>query len=241
MNGPRRPGPTPADPSAGGRGWRPAPGYLALALGIIAAGLAYGWMSAPSSTPAADPRPIAPAAAASPPEPTPVVAVAAAAASGPAAPVRAMAATGASPQAPMPQVSRARDPNGDQTPDISDYVNSGERPTMAEVIDRLHQAGVRTGLGAFTPPGTRPPLIGLAVPEDFALPPGYVRHHQATDDGQRIEAILMFAPDYQPVDAAGRPIAIAKDRVVPPELAPPGLPIRRIVVPAPAPAGRPGS
>ena len=41
---------------------------------------------------------------------------------------------------------------------------------MAEVIDRLHQAGVQTGLGAFNQPGTRPPWIGLAVPEDFVLP-----------------------------------------------------------------------
>ena len=104
---------------------------------------------------------------------------------------------------------------------------------MNEVIARLHQAGVHTGLGAFSPPGTRPPLVGLAVPEDFVLPEGYVRHHQATDDGQRIEAILMFAPDYQLFDAAHRPIAIPADRVVPPELAPPGLPIRRIVIPAP--------
>ena len=56
---------------------------------------------------------------------------------------------------------------------------------------------------AIPPPGTRPPLVGLAVPEDFALPEGYVRHHQATDDGQRIEAILMFSPDRQFV--LGRP------------------------------------
>ena len=68
---------------------------------------------------------------------------------------------------------------------------------MAEVIDRLHQAGVYGGLGAFSPPGTRPPLVGLAVPEDFVLPEGYVRHYQATDDGQRIEPILMFSPDHQ--------------------------------------------
>ena len=52
-------------------------------------------------------------------------------------------------------------------------------------------------------------------------------------DDQRIEAILMFSPDYQFFDAAHRPIAIPPDRVVPPELAPQGLPIRRIVVPAP--------
>jgi hypothetical protein len=30
------------------------------------------------------------------------------------------------------------------------------------------------------------------------------------------------------------------DRVVPPELAPPGMPIRRVVVPAPSDAVRPG-
>ena len=138
------------------------------------------------------------------------------------------------------QISRMRDPNGDQTPDLSDFVNAGEKPTMGEVIDRLHQAGVHSGLGAFSPPGTRPPLVGLAVPDDFVLPEGYVRHHQTTDDGQSIEAILMFSPDRPPVDAANRPIAIPRDRGVPPELAPPGLPIRRIVIPAPAEPGRPG-
>jgi hypothetical protein len=140
--------------------------------------------------------------------------------------------------APAPDVSRVRDPNGDLTPDLSDYVNKGEKPTMAEVIDRLQQAGVTGGLAAFSPPGTRPPLIGLAVPEDFELPEGYIRHYQATDDGQRIEPILMFSPDHAFVDAANRPIEIPKDRVVPPELAPPGLPIRRVVIPAPKEPGR---
>jgi hypothetical protein len=144
------------------------------------------------------------------------------------------------PVAATPTRRPTRDPDGDQTPDLSDYINPGERPTMAEVINRLHQAGVHTGLGAFSPPGTRPPLVGLAVPEDFELPEGYVRHYQATDDGQRIEPILMFSPDHQFLDAAQRPIAIPQDRVVPPELAPPGLPIRRIVIPAPVEPGRPG-
>jgi hypothetical protein len=82
--------------------------------------------------------------------------------------------------------------------------------------------------------------VGLAVPDDFVLPEGYVRHHQATDDGQRIEAVLMFAPDRQFFDAAGQPIPVPKDRVVPQELAPPGLPIRRITVP-PSDTSRPGS
>jgi hypothetical protein len=137
------------------------------------------------------------------------------------------------PPAPTPRIARVRDPNGDQTPDIVDYINEGERPSMNEVIERLHQAGIRSGLGAFSPPGTRPPLVGLAVPEDFPLPEGYVRHYQATDDGQRIEPVLMFAPGHQPRDAYGRPVAVAKDRVVPPELAPPGLPMRRLTIPAP--------
>ena len=132
------------------------------------------------------------------------------------------------------------EPGGDQTPDIRAFINDGETPTMAEVIDRLHQAGVHGGLGAFNPPGTRPLLVGLAVPEDFALPAGYVRHYQATDDGQRVEAILMFAPDFQLFDAEHRPIAMPADRVVPPELAPPGLPIRRIALPAPIDPRQPG-
>jgi hypothetical protein len=123
--------------------------------------------------------------------------------------------------------------------DLADHVSDAEKkgngPSMAEVIDRLHKAGVYTGLGAFQPPGTSPPLVGLAVPEGYALPDGYVRHHQATDDGQPIEAILMFAPDRPVLDAAGRPIAVPADRVVTPALAPPGFPIRTIVIPAPQP------
>ncbi len=135
--------------------------------------------------------------------------------------------------APVARIPRLRDANADQSPDLADYVNEGERPTMAEVIQRLHAAGVTTGLGAFYPPGTRPPILGLAVPEGFELPPGYVRHFQATDDGQRIEPILMFSPDAQTLVINGRTVAVPADRVVTPELAPPGLPIRRIVLPAP--------
>jgi hypothetical protein len=234
MDGPRRSGPTPTDPVGGGRPWRPSLSYLAIALGIVACGLAYALMSSPS--PLSSPSPPRVAAAASNQAPLPI----AASSSAPAAPVLVAATASGSTPAETPQISRTRDPNGDLTPDLSDYVNKGERPTMTEVIDRLHQAGVSSGLGAFSPPGTRAPLVGLAVPEDFVLPEGYVRHYQATDDGQRIEPILMFSPDYQFFDAAQRPIAIPTDRVVPPELAPPGLPIRRIVIPAPTEPGRPG-
>ena len=149
-------------------------------------------------------------------------------------PALAAAASASTAQAPAVAVPAAPASAAAVNDDLAAHVPPGTVPTMNEVIDRLHQAGIRTGLGAFNPPGTRPPLIGLAVPEDFALPPGYLRHHQATDDGQRIEAILMFDPDNPPPAAAGRPLATPAERVVPAELAPPGLPIRLISLPPPA-------
>ena len=214
--------------------WIASRGLLAAAAGIVL-GAAFVWWWEPEPPPPA----AATAAAVSP-------GVTAAANfpalfTEPATPGAAVAAATTPVPVPSQRVARTRGPGDDPTPDLSDYINEGERPTMAEVIQRLQRAGIQGGLAAFPPPGTRPPLIGLAVPEDFVLPEGYVRHHQATDDGQRIEAILMFAPDRQFLDAAGRPIEIPKDRVVPPELAPPGLPQRRIAVPPPADAGRPGS
>jgi hypothetical protein len=243
MNGPRRSGPAPTEPEGERPAWRPSLGYLAVALAIAAAGLAYGVMWSSASTPGVEQAatPVAGLVAMSTPAPIGPVHAVAASSAAPASAGRTAPTARAAPSTAAQEVSRTRDPNGDQTPDLSDYLNKGEKPSMAEVIDRLHQAGVYTGLGAFNPPGTRPPLVGLAVPEDFVLPEGYVRHYQATDDGQRIEPILMFSPDYQFFDAAHRPIAIPKDRVVPPELAPPGLPIRRIVIPAPTEPGRPGS
>jgi hypothetical protein len=219
MTGPRR-----TDRAAGAPGWGPSWGWLAVALGLVAGALAAWWGTTPPAPPGPPPASAAAAASSASTAPARV----AAAASAP------RAAGGASPAAPAAsRIPRVRPAGTDQTPDITDYINDGERPGMAQVIARLHEAGVHTGLGAFNPPGTRPPLVGLAVPEDFPLPPGYVRHYQATDDGQRIEPILMFAPGYQPVDAAGRPLPVPADRVVPPELAPPGLPIRRITIPAP--------
>ena len=111
-------------------------------------------------------------------------------------------------------------------------------PTIGEVIEGLHKVGIRTGLGAFNPPGTSPPLVGLAVPEDYPLPEGYVRHFQATDDGQAIEPILMYSPDYEFLDAAGQAIAIPADRVVRVAQAPAGLPIRQVRIPPPRDPGR---
>lgn len=106
-------------------------------------------------------------------------------------------------------------------------------PSMAEVIAGLNDAGIHTGLGAFNPPGTSPPLPGLAVPDDFELPEGFIRHHQVTDDGEPIEAILMFSPDFEFFDEAGNRIELPPDLVVPPDLAPPGLPISQVEIPSP--------
>jgi len=41
----------------------------------------------------------------------------------------------------------------------------------------------------------------------------------------------MFHPDYEFVDDRGVPVAIPADHVVPPEMAPPGLPIEMLEVP----------
>ena len=117
-------------------------------------------------------------------------------------------------------------PQGDPD-DLASYFREGDAvPDTATLIKAMNEAGVRTGIAAFNPPGTSPPLEGLAVPADFALPPGYVRHQQATDEGEIIEAILMFSPDLVLRDAQGRVLPLPENRVVPPEMAPPGLPIR---------------
>lgn len=100
-----------------------------------------------------------------------------------------------------------------------------------DVIPMLQAAGEREGIAAFPVPGTDPPKAGLIVPDDFELPEGYVRHFQATDDGERLPAILMFHPDYEFVDAAGTPIALPADGVVPPDLAPPGMPLESLELP----------
>lgn len=103
-----------------------------------------------------------------------------------------------------------------------------------------------SGIALFPPPGTDPPKPGIIVPEGFELPPGYVRHHQVTDDGTQLPPILMFHPDFEWVDAQGNPIALPEDHVVPPDLAPPGMPVEildvpetRIEVVAPPPAAEP--
>ena len=103
--------------------------------------------------------------------------------------------------------------------------------SAADYIQALHDAGIYTGIGAFNPPGTSPPLEGLMVPPGYQLPEGYVAHYQTTDDGQAIDPILMFSPDFDFFDQNGQPIPIPDNRVVPPEYAPPGFPIHTVQIP----------
>jgi len=114
-----------------------------------------------------------------------------------------------------------------------------EPPTTedAPVWEHAPPGQEQTGLAAFPPLGTKPIVSGILVPDGFQLPAGYVRHYQATDDGQMLPPVLLFHPDHAPRDADGRPLLGTKDRVVPPEQAPPGLPIEYLA-PAPAPAGQ---
>ncbi len=230
MGKPRPSAPQKPPPKGGGGAWRPSLGYLAVVVVLVAGAL--GILLMPSSDTTADALPADKSA----------TQVAAAPTSGGAVSPWSIQATVPTPvERPLaPDMRPTAEGDNDPTPDLTSYVARGANPSMKEVIDRLQGAGIQTGLAAFNPPGTRPNLVGLAVPEDFVLPEGYVRHHQATDGGQRVEAILMYAPDRVFFDANRQPIEIPKDRVVPKELAPPGLPIRLVVIPAPTESGRSG-
>lgn len=204
---------------------RPALVFAALAIG--AALLGY-WQMRAVVKPAS-----APPAQGAAPAPTPAETASAPASE---ARIEVPAPAPAAPPADAPRLlpTSPDDARSGDLNDIANYISPGDpEPTTAELIQALRDSGERGGIAAFNPPGTSPPLIGIAVPEDFPLPEGYVRHHQVTDDGQPIEAILMFAPDFVLRDAAGRVIPIPEDRVVPPELVPPGLALRRIEIPPP--------
>lgn len=118
-------------------------------------------------------------------------------------------------------------------PLASGQAEQPEHADQPEVyLNQIDPASVdKTGIHLFPRPGTKPIKAGIIVPDGYQLPPGYVRHHQTTDDGEPVQAILMFHPDHRPVDADGRPIPLPADRVVPPELAPPGMPIQMLEAP----------
>lgn len=105
---------------------------------------------------------------------------------------------------------------------------------MRDVAEGLRVQGGSEGIGVYPPKGTNPPKPGIIVPDDFELPEGYVRYHQVTDDGRRLPPILMFSPDYDFVDADGKPITVPETGIVPPEMAPPGLAPRILEIPGEA-------
>ncbi|QRK06925.1 hypothetical protein JQX13_43850 [Archangium violaceum] len=104
-------------------------------------------------------------------------------------------------------------------------------PAQEPMTQDATPSGPAEGINLYRP-GTKPIKQGIIVPEDFELPPGYVRHYQATDNGERVKPILMFHPDYKPTDSNGNPVELPSNRVVPPEMAPPGMPIDILDVPA---------
>jgi hypothetical protein len=143
-------------------------------------------------------------------------------------------------QAPAPASGAALEVPGSESERETAAAREEERENRQidkaaeDVIAGMRAAGETRGLAAMPPHGTDPVKSGLIVPKDFELPEGYIRHYQTTDDGKRLEAILMFSPDYTFVDDAGKPIDIPADRIVPPDMAPPGLPLRTLVVPGAA-------
>lgn len=211
MNVPRRSTPPSTKPVGGGRTWRPAMVYLTIALALAAGVIVSLWVSSDSPTELARNH----QRQAEFPE---------------------MLEPGSISDNPV-RIPEGVDPQAPLSMRVLRQIGYESMPTISEWIQRLREAGINTGIAAFNPPGTRPNLVGLAVPKDFVLPKGYIRHHQTTDDGQRIEAILMFDPDHRLLGANNQPIALPKDRIVTAELAPPGFPIRKIVLPEPIDPG----
>lgn len=148
-------------------------------------------------------------------------------------PARAAAEPSDEPAPPPPEASAA--PATDPEPRARAAAPPAAEPEGGdEAEDEAESApAVPSGIGLFPPPGTDPIKVGIVVPDDFELPEGYLRHYQVMDDGRDLEPILLFHPDYELLDAAGRPIPLPENHVVPPELAPPGLPIRMLEVPQP--------
>lgn len=103
-------------------------------------------------------------------------------------------------------------------------------PPPQDMAQDAAPSGPAEGINLYRP-GTKKLKQGIIVPEGFELPPGYLRHYQSTDNGEGVKPILMFHPDHKPVDSSGKPVEIPESRVVPPELAPAGMPIEILELP----------
>jgi hypothetical protein len=155
--------------------------------------------------------------------------------------LRAEAPRAASRPSVAPPAEESRPPDASaapaapaRDPDVAERVRQRreeretDRRAKSQPTFTTNPPGEHAGMAAFPPPGTKPIKRGIVVPDDYQLPDGYVRHYQTTDDGRRLPPILMFRPDFVGLDAEGNPIQVPEDRIVPPELAPPGLPRRML-------------
>jgi hypothetical protein len=111
--------------------------------------------------------------------------------------------------------------------------HGGKEPELLarDVIPALVAAGETEGIAAFPAAGHRSHQARHRRPDDFELPEGYARHYQTTDDGEQLAPILTFAPNYEFVDDDGKALPLPDNGIVPPEMAPAGLPIRILRVP----------
>jgi hypothetical protein len=148
----------------------------------------------------------------------------------PPAPPRAAAQGDVRPAAPPPRAVPRALPAAPEPPPTPPGDGPPVDPAAAAGIQQIPPIAP-SGIGLFPPPGTDPPKIGIVVPDGFELPEGYVRHYQVTDDGQALPPILMFHPDYDWVDERGVHVEASENGVVPPELAPPGMPIEMLELP----------
>lgn len=155
--------------------------------------------------------------------------------------LRGARGTSARPHAPSPPSATARPPRATPNAHTPHPASTGggtttdgdedAAPETASSAGDVGQSSTREGIYAFPAPGTKRIKVGIVVPDDFELPPGYVRHYQATDKGEMLPAILMFHPLTPPLDARGNPVEVPADRIVPADMAPPGLPIEMLHVP----------
>ena len=133
---------------------------------------------------------------------------------------------------PLPaSIEEAARAVAESTPEKREEATKSFEARAQEMLAEARAAGNTKGIAVFPPPGTNPIKHGLVVPKNFDLPEGYVRHHQVTDDGRRLEPILMFSPDYDFVDGQGNPLEIPADGIVPQHMAPGGMPIRMLAIP----------
>lgn len=143
------------------------------------------------------------------------------------------------PPAP-PAAAVAAQPDADDEPGRAeldpDTVEAYLAAAQAAAREAQAQGKALEGIWAMPPHGTKPLLEGIVVPDDFELPPGYVRHYQSTDDGRPLPPILMYDPDRVMLDEDGQPVNDDTARVVPASEAPAGLPVELLEIPEPDPS-----